>query len=56
MHRRDISDYLTMGAVIGLCAAAGILLGVFLSNLLLWLLIGAGIGAVIGAIAGLFRK
>ncbi|MGI6151402.1 MAG: hypothetical protein ACOYIR_05575 [Christensenellales bacterium] len=55
-NKRGISEYLTMGVVIGLFAAAGIMLGILLSNLLLWLLVGAGVGVVVGAVAEMFRR
>lgn len=54
-NKRGMSDYMNTGVAIGLCAAAGIVLGALLSNLLLWLLTGAGIGAVVGAVFHMYR-
>ena len=45
-----------MGTAIGLCAAAGIVLGAILQNVTLWLLIGAGVGVVLGAVSEMYKK
>lgn len=45
-----------MGTAIGLCAAAGIVLGALLDNLVLWLGTGAGAGVVLGAITQTSKK
>lgn len=49
-RKRCMAEYWSIGTVIGLCAAGGILLGALLNNLTLWLCIGAGVGAVLGAV------
>ena len=43
--------YWNMGTAIGLCTAAGIVLGALLQNVVLWLCIGAGVGVVLGAVS-----
>jgi ABC-type Mn2+/Zn2+ transport system permease subunit len=51
-----LSDYWNMGTAIGLCAAAGILLGALLNNLVFWLCGGAAVGVVLGAVTQLIRN
>lgn len=45
-----------MGTSIGLCAAAGVVLGALLQNLHLWLGAGAGVGVVLGAVSLLYKQ
>lgn len=49
MEERKIPKSGGMGQAIGLCGAAGVVLGALFGNVTLWLLIGAGAGVIIGA-------
>ncbi|MGB4243672.1 MAG: hypothetical protein WBK48_01005 [Dethiobacteria bacterium] len=51
MKKKQLSGYWNMGTAIGLCTAAGIVLGALLQNVVLWLCIGAGVGVVLGAVS-----
>lgn len=56
MKKHKVSDYWNMGTSIGLCAAAGIVLGALLQNLILWLCAGASVGTVLGAVSMAYKK
>ncbi|WP_250228773.1 hypothetical protein [Anaeropeptidivorans aminofermentans] len=56
MKKRNILDYWNMGSSIGLCTAAGIVLGALLNDLTLWLSLGAGGGVVLGAISMAYKQ
>ena len=54
--KRKWSEYWNIGTAIGLCGAAGVVLGALLNSLVLWLLIGAGVGVVVGAVSEMYRR
>ncbi|NLG52368.1 MAG: hypothetical protein GX541_00070 [Clostridiales bacterium] len=56
MKKKPISDYLSIGSSVGICAALGVVVGALLQNLVFWLCIGAGAGVVVGAVLALYNQ
>jgi uncharacterized membrane protein len=52
----ESSPHLGMGALIGIGAAFGLILGMLFDNLALGLAVGAGLGTVAGAVLETLRK
>jgi|GEM_PF-1452316 len=51
-----LADYLSMGTMIGLGTALGLLVGMWMDNLILGMLMGSSAGVVIGAIVEQNRR
>jgi hypothetical protein len=54
--KTKISDFVSFGSCIGMCAAVGVVLGAMLGNVSLWLSAGAGVGVVLGAVVETQKK